>query len=49
MRERHAHKKFPAVHILNLEGVLLDPKEDTTRVAIGRDPIPSKLVATKAF
>ena len=29
MGERHAHKKFPTIHILYLKGILLGTKEDT--------------------
>jgi hypothetical protein len=33
MDEGHAHKEFPVIHVLHLKGVLLHPKEATTRVA----------------
>ena len=47
MGEQHAHKKFPAIHILYLESILLHPKEDTTRVSIRWEPLPSELMRTE--
>ena len=49
MGEGHAQKELSPIHVLHLEGILLHPKEDTTRVATGRQPLPGKFVSTKPF
>ena len=49
MGEQHAHKKIPVVHILYLECILLHPKEDTTRVSIRWEPLPSELIWTETL
>ena len=49
MGEQHAHKKFPAIHILYLECIPLRPKEDTTRVSICWEPLPSEFMWTEAL
>jgi hypothetical protein len=39
-------KELPVVHIVNLKGFLLHPKEDASRVARGWNLVPGKLLPT---
>ena len=49
MGECHAKKELSPIHIVHLKGILLHPKEDTSRVATSRQPLPGKFVSTEPF